>query len=74
MQVYESLTGYVTVQVGARLRITPRGRPDLVLFDDTSTSLSSGQVASPVVAPAAGSSRIVVAVLPQALPASVLVG
>ena len=74
LQGYEVLTSHVTVQAGARLRITPRGRSDLVLFDDTSTSFGSGPVATLVVAPAVGSSRVVVAVLPQALPASVLVG
>ena len=75
---YESLSAYVDVSgdVGGagRLRITPAGRTDLVLFDSASIGLAANQVATLVVAPAPGAAPGVarVAVLPQGQPAYVL--
>ena len=53
--------------------ITPAGRTDLVLFDSTSIGLAAKQVATLVVSPAPGAARVAVVVLPQGLPAYVLV-
>ncbi len=69
---YESLSAYVDVSGDGRLRITPAGRTDLVLFDSASIGLAANQVATLVVSPAPGVARVAVAVLPQGLPAYVL--
>jgi Domain of unknown function (DUF4397) len=69
---YESLSAYADVSGDGRLRITPAGRPDLVLFDSASIGLAANQVATLVVAPAPGAARVAVAVLPQGLQAYVL--
>lgn len=69
---YESLSAYVDVSGDSRLRITPAGRTDLVLFDAASIGLAANQVATLVVSPAPGAARVAVAVLPQGLPAYVL--
>jgi Domain of unknown function (DUF4397) len=70
---YESLSAYADVSGDGRLRITPAGRTDLVLFDSTSIGLTANEVATLVVAPAPGAARVALAVLPQGLPAYVLV-
>lgn len=73
---YESLSAHADVSGDGRLRITPAGRTDLVLFDSASIGLAANQVATLVVAPAPGAApgaaRVAVAVLPQGLPAYVL--
>lgn len=69
---YESLSAYADVNGQGRLRITPAGRTDLVLFDSASIGLAAQQVATLVVSPAPGAARVAVAVLPQGLPAYVL--
>ena len=69
---YESLSAYADVSGDGRLRITPAGRTDLVLFDSASIGLAANQVATLVVSPAPGAARVAVAVLPQGLPAYVL--
>ena len=69
---YESLSAYADVNGDGRLRITPAGRTDLVLFDSASIGLAANQVATLVVSPAPGAARVAVAVLPQGLPAYVL--
>lgn len=72
LAAYESLSAYADVSGGGRLRITPAGRTDLVLFDSASIGLAANQVATLVVSPAPGAARVAVAVLPQGLPAYVL--
>ena len=69
---YESLSAYADVSGEGRLRITPAGRTDLVLFDSASIGLAAQQVATLVVSPAPGAARVAVTVLPQGLPAYVL--
>jgi Domain of unknown function (DUF4397) len=69
---YESLSAYADVNGDGRLRITPAGRTDLVLFDSASIGLGATQVATLVIAPAPGAARVAVAVMPQGLPAYVL--
>ena len=69
---YESLSAYADVNGDGRLRITPAGRTDLVLFDSAAIGLGANQVATLVIAPAPGAARVAVAVLPQGLPAYVL--
>jgi len=69
---YEELSAYADLSGDGRLRITPAGRTDLVLFDSASIGLAANQVATLVVSPAPGAARIAVAVLPQGLPAYVL--
>jgi hypothetical protein len=69
---YESLSTFTDVSGDGRLRITPAGRTDLVLFDNLSIGLAANQVATLVVSPAPGAARVAVAVLPQGLPAYVL--
>jgi hypothetical protein len=69
---YESLSAYADVNGDGRLRITPAGRTDLVLFDSASIGLTANQVATLVVCPAPGAARVAVAVLSQGLPAYVL--
>lgn len=73
LAAYESLGAYADVSGDGRLRITPAGRTDLVLFDSASIGLGANQVATLVVSPAPGVARVAVAVLPQGLPAYVLV-
>ncbi len=70
---YESLSAFADVDGDGRLRITPAGRTDLVLFDSASIGLAANQVATLVVSPAPGAARVAVTVLPQGLPAHVLV-
>ena len=72
LAAYESLSAYADVNGDGRLRITPAGRTDLVLFDSTSIGLAANQVATLVVFPAPGAARVAVAVLPQGLAAYVL--
>jgi hypothetical protein len=72
LDAYESLSAYADVNGDGRLRITPAGRTDLVLFDSASIGLAANQVATLVVSPAPGAARVAVAVLPQGLPAYVL--
>jgi hypothetical protein len=69
---YDSLSAYVDVNGDGRLRITPAGRTDLVLFDSASIGLAADHVATLVVSPAPGATRVAVTVLPQGLPAYVL--
>lgn len=69
---YEELSAYADVSGEGRLRITPAGRTDLVLFDSVSIGLGANLVATLVVSPAPGAARVAVAVLPQGLPAYVL--
>lgn len=69
---YEELSAYADVSGDGRLRITPAGRTDLVLFDSASIGLGANLVATLVVSPAPGAARVAVAVLPQGLPAYVL--
>ncbi len=69
---YESLSAYADVSGNGRLRLTPAGRTDLVLFDSVSIGIAANQVATLVVSPAPGAGRVAVAVLPQGLPAYVL--
>jgi Domain of unknown function (DUF4397) len=69
---YEELSAFADVSGDGRLRITPAGRTDLVLFDSASIGLAANQVATLVVSPAPGAARAAVAVLPQGLPAYVL--
>lgn len=68
-----SADGGVGGNDAGRLRITPRARTDLVLFDCPAIRLGANEVATLVVAPAPGVLRCAVAVLPQGLPAYVLV-
>lgn len=72
LATYDSLSAYADVSGDGRLRITPAGRTDLVLFDSASIGLAANQVATLVVSPAPGAARVAVAVLPQGLPAYVL--
>ena len=69
---YDALSDHADVSGDGRLRITPAGRTDLVLFDSASIGLAANQVATLVVSPAPGAARVAVAVLPQGLPAHVL--
>jgi hypothetical protein len=69
---YDALSAFADVSGDGRLRITPAGRTDLVLFDSASIGLAAHQVATLVVSPAPGAARVAVAVLPQGLPAHVL--
>lgn len=72
LAAYESLGAYADVSGDGRLRITPAGRTDLVLFDSASIGLAARQVATLVLSPAPGATRVAVAVLPQGRPAYVL--
>jgi hypothetical protein len=72
LAAYDSLSAYADVSGVGRLRITPAGRTDLVLFDSASIGLAANQVATLVISPAPGAARVAVAVLPQGLPAYVL--
>lgn len=69
---FEDLSAFVERSAVSRLRVTPRGNPQLVLFDSGAFSLGSGSVATLVLAPAASRGRIAVAVLPQGGSASLL--
>lgn len=69
---YDALSAFADVSGDGRLRITPAGRTDLVLFDSASIGLGANLVATLVVSPAPGAARVAVAVLPQGLPAYVL--
>lgn len=69
---FEDLSVFVERPAVSRLRVTPRGNPQLVLFDSRAFSLGSGSVATLVLAPAASRGRIAVAVLPQGGSASLL--
>lgn len=69
---YQELSAFADLIADGRLRITPAGRTDLVLFDSASTGLAANQVATLVVSPAPGAARVAVAVLPQGQPAYVL--
>lgn len=71
---FEDLSVFVERPAASRLRVTPRGNPQQVLFDSQAFSLGSGSVATLVLAPAASSGRIAVAVLPQGGSASLLLG
>ena len=66
---YEALSAHADVSGDGRLRITPAGKTDLVLFDSASIGLAGNQVATLVLAPMPDASRVAVAVLPQGLPA-----
>ena len=68
----EAFSACADARGDGRLRITPAGQTDLVLFDSASIGLAANQVATLVIAPAPGAARVVVAVLPQGLPAYVL--
>jgi hypothetical protein len=59
---FETLSVFVERPVVSRLRITPRGNPQVVLFDSPAFSLGGGSVATLVLAPAASRGRIAVAV------------
>lgn len=69
---FEDLSIFVERPAGSRLRVTPRGNPQRVLFDSRSFNLGGGAVATLVLAPAASRDRIAVAVLPQGASASLL--
>jgi hypothetical protein len=71
---YEDLSVFVDRSSVSRLRVTPRGNPQQVLFDSPAFTLGGGSVATLVLAPAAQRDRIAVAVLPQGGTASVLPG
>ena len=62
---YEDLSVFIELAVASRLRITPRGNSQQVLFDSRAFNLGSGSVATLVLAPAASRGRMAVAVLPQ---------
>jgi Domain of unknown function (DUF4397) len=69
---YDELSPFSAVVPGARLRITPRGQPASVLFDNPVTGFVADRVATLVLAPVQGVSRAAVAVLPQNAPGYVL--
>lgn len=71
---FEDLSVFVERPAASRLRITPRGNPQQLLFDSGAFSLGGGGVATLVLAPAASRGRIAVAVLPQGAAASLLQG
>lgn len=65
LNAYEDLSAFADVSGSGRLRVTPRGRTDLVLFDAATIGLGADRVATLVLAPAARTARAVVTVLPQ---------
>ncbi len=69
---YDELSPFSVVAPGTRLRVTPRGQPASVLFDNPATGFAADRVATLVLAPAPGASRAAVAVLPQNAPGYVL--
>lgn len=69
---YDALSAFADANGGGRLRITPAGRTDLVLFDSPSIGLAARQAATLVLCPTPGPAGVAVAVLPQGLPAYVL--
>lgn len=69
---YDDLSVFVERPAGTRLRVTPRGNPQTVLFDSRAFGLGTGAVGTLVLAPAVTRGRIAVAVLPQGATASVL--
>jgi hypothetical protein len=69
---FEDLSQFAERPAVSRLRITPRGNPQRVLFDSRAFSLAGGSVATLVLAPASGPGRIAVAVLPHGGPAALL--
>lgn len=69
---FEDLSSFVERPAVTRLRVTPRGNPQSVLFDSRSVALGGGTVATLVLAPAVSRGRISVAVLPQGGAASLL--
>lgn len=69
---YGDLSPFGTSASATRLRITPRGQPGWVLFDNLVTGFAADQVLTLVVAPAPGAARVAVAVLPQDAPGYVL--
>ena len=69
---FEDLSAFVERSSVSRLRVTPRGNPQQVLFDSPGFSLAGGRVATLVLAPDADRDRIAVAVLPQGGTASLL--
>lgn len=70
---YAELSGYADLSDDARLRITPAGRSDLLLFDSNLIGLTANQVANLVVSPAPGAAGVAVTVLPQGMPAYLMV-
>jgi hypothetical protein len=74
LDFFEDLSVFVERPNTSRLRVTPRGNPQQVLFDSGAFNLGSGSVATLVLAPAPTRGRIAVAVLPQGGSASVLLG
>lgn len=69
---FDDLSVFVERPLATRLRVTPRGNPQTVLFDSNALNLGSGTVGTLVLAPAVTRGRIAVAVLPQGATASVL--
>jgi hypothetical protein len=62
---FEDLSIFVDRPAASRLRVTPRGNPQTVLFDSQAFKLGGGNVATLVLAPAASAGRIAVAILPH---------
>ena len=69
---YEDLSIFIERPAASRMRVTPRGNAQTVLFDSRNFSLGGGSVATLVLAPATSRDRIAVAVLPQGEPAGLL--
>jgi hypothetical protein len=69
---YDELSPFSVLAVGTRLRVTPRGQPATVLFDNPATGFAADRVATLVLAPVPGASRAAVAVLGQNAPGYVL--
>jgi hypothetical protein len=72
LDAHESLSSYAHVPGDGRLRLTPAGRSDLVLFDSASIGLGPQAVATLVLCPAPRAVRAAVTVLPQGQPAFAL--
>jgi hypothetical protein len=69
---FEDLSIFVDRPAASRLRVTPRGNPQTVLFDSQAFNLRGGIVATLVLAPAAIRDRIAVAILPHGESAGLL--
>jgi hypothetical protein len=69
---YDELSPFSVLALGTRLRVTPRGQPAAVLFDNPATGFAADRVATLVLAPVPGASRAAVAVLAHNAPGYVL--
>lgn len=72
LAAFENLSASASLAPATRLRITPRGQPGVILFDNAATGFVADQVVTLVVAPAPSAARVAVAVLPQGAAAYVL--